>query len=53
MFRTFTDLSEEEVSNDPLVILDCGHVFLMSTMDHHMEMGKYYEKLREDENGVM
>ncbi|CAG8436405.1 920_t:CDS:10 [Rhizophagus irregularis] len=39
-FKTFaeTDLEKERV-----IILDCGHVFTMETMDHHMEMEKYYQ----------
>lgn len=52
MLKTFKELTEEDVSRDPLVVLDCGHAFLMSTMDNHMEMEKYYEKTGEDENGI-
>ena len=26
-----------------MIVLGCGHVFTMETMDHHMEMKDYYE----------
>ncbi|GAB4814482.1 hypothetical protein N2152v2_001528 [Parachlorella kessleri] len=36
--KPITQLSEEEVTEDPLVVLPCGHAFFMSAMDQHMEL---------------
>ena len=36
--------SEEEVSEDPLVVLTCGHVLPMSSMDGHLELHEAYAK---------
>ena len=37
--RSYTD---EELGEDPLVVLSCGHVFPMSSMDGHLELGAVY-----------
>ena len=34
--------AEEEVSEDPLVVLSCGHVLPMSSMDGFLELHKAY-----------
>ena len=34
--------AEEEVSEDPLVVLGCGHVLPMSSMDGLLELHKAY-----------
>ncbi|GES78947.1 P-loop containing nucleoside triphosphate hydrolase protein [Rhizophagus clarus] len=39
-FRTFAEIDLEK---ERIIILDCGHVFTMETMDHHMEMENYYQ----------
>ncbi|GMH38367.1 hypothetical protein BSKO_06251 [Bryopsis sp. KO-2023] len=41
---SFGDLTEADVNEDPLVILDCGHVISTSSMDQHMSLDSYYEK---------
>ena len=35
---------EEEVSEDPLIVLSCGHVLPMSSMDGHLELHEAYAK---------
>lgn len=42
--ETFENLSEASVNSDPLIVLGCGHVFTMSTMDGHMELKTFYTK---------
>jgi hypothetical protein len=39
-FKTFAEIDWEK---ERMIILECGHVFTMETMDHHMEMDKYYQ----------
>lgn len=39
-FKTFAEI---DVEKERVIILDCGHVFTMETMDRHMEMEKYYQ----------
>jgi len=43
-FRTYGELTDEELNNDPLIVLKCGHAFLMSTLDGHMELNDFYSK---------
>ncbi len=46
LMRTFSDLSDADVSEDPLIQLPgCGHVFTRDTLDGHMELHRYYEKV--------
>lgn len=33
---------EDEVSQDPLIILSCGHVLPMTSMDGYLELHKAY-----------
>lgn len=42
MFKTFDDLSEEDITEDPLLVLHCGHAYTTSTMDGHMEISTAY-----------
>lgn len=44
LFRTFGELTEADASADPLVLLPCGHLFLTSTLDGHMEMSGAYAR---------
>jgi len=46
LFRTFAELTEADVSADPLILLPCGHLFLASTLDGHMEMSGAYSYSR-------
>jgi hypothetical protein len=38
--KTFAEIDWGE---ERMIVLECGHVFTMETMDHHMEMKEYYE----------
>lgn len=42
MFKTFDDLTEEDVTADPLLVLPCGHAYTTSTLDGHMDMAAAY-----------
>jgi hypothetical protein len=42
MATTFDQLDESTVNVDPLVVLPCGHAFLTSTLDGHLEMSSVY-----------
>ena len=41
---TFDSLDDAAVSQDPLVVLSCGHAFCTSTLDGHMEMSSLYRE---------
>jgi hypothetical protein len=43
MATTFDQLDESTVNLDPLVVLPCGHAFLTSTLDGHLEMSSVYQ----------
>ncbi|GMH37812.1 hypothetical protein BSKO_05685 [Bryopsis sp. KO-2023] len=43
MFTTFSDLTDEDLETDPLVVLECGHVATKSTMDGWMGLNSAYE----------
>ncbi|CAG8617771.1 554_t:CDS:10, partial [Funneliformis mosseae] len=40
MGATFSDIDWDE---ERMIVLSCGHVYTMETMDMHMEMREYYE----------
>lgn len=40
MFNEYRDV---DLDSDPVIILNCGHVFTVSTLDGLMDMAKYYE----------
>lgn len=42
--KLFEDLTDEDVNEDPLIVLPCSHVFTASTLDGVMELHKAYEK---------
>lgn len=42
--KAVRDVSDEELSEDPLVFLPCGHAFPMSTMDGHLALGEHYAR---------
>lgn len=42
MCSTFADLTDDDVTSDPLVLLPCKHVFVTSTLDGHLEMSTAY-----------
>ena len=46
MFRKYGDLTDEELTEDPLIVLSCGHAFLTSTLDGHMGIKEFYEQDR-------
>ena len=37
-------VSDEELSEDPLLFLSCGHAFPMSNLDGHLELGEHYTR---------
>eukprot|EP00775_Hariotina_reticulata_P006332 gene6332-6566_t len=41
-FKTFNDLTADDVSTDPLLLLPCEHLYTTSTLDGHMAMGEAY-----------
>ena len=43
--KTFAEIDWGE---ERLIVLECGHIFTMETMDGHMEMETYYEKDNEE-----
>ena len=42
--RCFSEMTEEDVNSDPLIVLGCGHVCTLSTLDGIMELDKFYER---------
>jgi len=30
--------------SEPLIVLSCGHIFDLETLDGHMDMERYYER---------
>ncbi len=42
--KALREYEEEEVSADPLLVLECGHVLPMSSMDGFLELDKVYHK---------
>ena len=44
MFRKYGDLTDEELTQNPLIVLSCGHAFLKSTLDGHMGITEFYEQ---------
>eukprot|EP00210_Caulerpa_lentillifera_P007090 g6783.t1 len=45
-FRTYRELTDEDLTVDPLIVLECGHAYLMSTLDGHMELEEFYARDR-------
>jgi hypothetical protein len=43
-FRTLGEVSDRELEADPLVVLPCGHAFLMSTADGFMDLAAFYSR---------
>ena len=43
-FRTYGELTDEDLTEDPLIVLSCGHAFLMSTLDGHMGIKEFYRQ---------
>lgn len=41
---TFDDLTSEDVDEDPLIVLRCGHAFVTSTMDGILELASAYDQ---------
>ena len=42
-FIEFNEYRDTDLDSDPVIILNCGHVFTVSTLDGLMDMAKYYE----------
>lgn len=42
MLKSFRELTDTDVTSDPLILLPCGHVFTTSTLDGHMAMAEAY-----------
>ena len=42
--KAVRDVSDEDLSEDPLLFLSCGHAFPMSNLDGHLELGKHYTR---------
>jgi hypothetical protein len=40
--RVLGEVSDSEMEADPLVVLPCGHAFLMSTADGFMNLAAFY-----------
>ncbi len=40
MLRTFDELKPDDVDEDPLVVLSCGHAFTTSTLDGTVGLDK-------------
>ena len=45
--RTLRDFDKGEVTGDPLIVLACGHVLPMTSMDGYLELHKAYETDRQ------
>lgn len=41
--RIYSEISDEELTQNPLIWLNCGHVFFMSDLDEHMGLRDFYE----------
>lgn len=46
MFKKHGELTEEDLNEDPLIVLSCGHAFQMSTLDGHMGLTEFYSQDR-------
>jgi hypothetical protein len=42
-FIEFNEYRYTDLNRDPVIILNCGHVFTVSTLDGLMDMARYYE----------
>ncbi|KAI0563256.1 DNA2/NAM7 helicase [Gracilaria domingensis] len=42
--KTLEELVEDDGEDFPIIVLPCGHVFTMSTLDGHLDMESYYRK---------
>ncbi len=45
--RTLRDYDKGEVTEDPLIVLSCGHVLPMTSMDGYLELHRAYETDRQ------
>jgi hypothetical protein len=43
LLKTFGELTDADVTADPLIMLPCGHLFSTMTLDGHMGMAEAYE----------
>lgn len=41
--RIYSEISDEELTQNPLIWLNCGNVFFMSDLDEHMGLRDFYE----------
>eukprot|EP00210_Caulerpa_lentillifera_P007100 g6793.t1 len=42
--KRLCDLTDQNLINDPIIVLDCGHVFLTSFLDEVMSLKDFYAK---------
>lgn len=42
--KPFGSMNQQDIDDDPLVVLKCGHAYTASTMDGIMDMEKFYKK---------
>ena len=42
--RCFGEITDDDLNNDPLVVLGCGHACTISTLDGIMELENFYER---------
>lgn len=40
----YSDLTVQSLNYDPIIVLECGHPFLMSALDAYMEITQFYER---------
>lgn len=45
MYSSFSSLTDDNVTADPLIMLPCKHVFTTSTLDGHLDMASAYHAL--------
>ena len=45
-FRKYEEITDAELTKDPLIILTCGHAFLTSTLDRIVGLADFYDRDR-------